>query len=238
MKRTGCTKALRSASRLNSLLWGALALLLLWTSPAPAEDSPLAQVPADASVVVQLHGIERTKDRIVAFVKNALPDLVPKVEAVFSKDYPAFEGRKFIGLKKDGPHFLIFTELPAPGADRPKGGCQWPTLGGGRLLGARSLRVAGPTPPRWGPGSAVLIYLPGTAQLRKDAHPVDRARQPFWACCQPPTPSSWPVDRLRVTACRRLDTAFKETDPALSPSVYRWSAWAIAPSPRVTAHRG
>ncbi len=34
----------------------------------------------------------------------------------------------------------------------------------------------------------MLIYLPGTAQPRMNAHPVDRARQPFdRACCQLPT---------------------------------------------------
>jgi hypothetical protein len=42
------------------------------------------------------------------------------------------------------------------------------------------LGVRYPTPPRWSSGSAsVLIYLPGTAQLRMNAHSVDRARPPF-----------------------------------------------------------
>src|SRR5262249_42457979 len=84
------------------------------------EESPLAQLPADTSIVLQLHGIEHTKDRLVAFVKNALPDLAPVVQAQLSKEYPAFEGRKFNGLNKDWPHFVILTVFPRPGNDHPK----------------------------------------------------------------------------------------------------------------------
>src|SRR5438477_10226272 len=95
-------------------------LLVAWVTPGLAQESPLAQLPADSSIVIQIHGIERTRDRFVALVKSALPDLAPMVQDRLSREYPGFEGRKFNGLNKDGPHFVIFTELPAPGVDRPK----------------------------------------------------------------------------------------------------------------------
>jgi hypothetical protein len=85
--------------------------------PTHAQESPLAQLPADTSVVVHLHGIERTKDRLLAFLKNALPDLAPMIQTQLDEILKnGIEGRKFNGLNKDGPHFLFLTELPMPGA--------------------------------------------------------------------------------------------------------------------------
>jgi hypothetical protein len=103
----------------QNIVWIVVGLMLAGPALA-AEESPLAQLPADSSVVIQLHGIERTRDRLVAFVKNALPDLAPMVQAKL-EEVIKVEGRKFNGLNKEGPHFLIFTELPMPGgAKEPK----------------------------------------------------------------------------------------------------------------------
>jgi hypothetical protein len=103
--------------------WLALAL----AAPAPAAEEsrikgPLAQVPAKAPIVVYLHGLKRTSDRLVTMVKNALPDLGPQLQTKL-KDFfreGMFEGRKLKGLKDDGPVFLVFTELPRKGDEAPK----------------------------------------------------------------------------------------------------------------------
>src|SRR5439155_23200457 len=79
MKCTGLKRALRCASRLN-VVWIMVGLLVAWVTPGLAQESPLAQLPADSSVVIQIHGIERTRDRFVALVKSALPDLAPMVQ--------------------------------------------------------------------------------------------------------------------------------------------------------------
>lgn len=121
MTRTGWKKALRSASRLNGMV--VIAMVLAWVVPAWGQESPLAQLPADSSVVFQIHGVERTKDRIVAFLKKAIPDLAPMVQAQmeqFLKE--GIDGRHFNGLNKDGPHFAFLTELPTGPSKDPKGG--------------------------------------------------------------------------------------------------------------------
>jgi hypothetical protein len=119
MTRTDNSKALRSALRLNGFV--AIAILLAWVAPAPAQESPLAQLPADSSVVIQIHGVERTKNRLVAFLKNALPDLAPMVETQIDQALKdGIDGRHFNGLNKDGPHFLIVTELPTGPVKEPK----------------------------------------------------------------------------------------------------------------------
>jgi hypothetical protein len=117
MTRTGWQAALRVASRLNVLI-----VVTLLVGTASAQESPLAQLPANTSVVFQVRGVERTKNRLVAFLKNALPDLAPVIEAQVDELLKnGFDGgRRFNGLNKDGPHFLIFTELPMPGTEQPK----------------------------------------------------------------------------------------------------------------------
>jgi hypothetical protein len=93
--------------------------LALLAPARAAEDSPLAQVPANAPIVISLHGVKRTTDRLVTMVKNAVPDLGPQVQthiADFLKK-GFFEGRKLRGLADDGPAFLVFTQLPKGGED-------------------------------------------------------------------------------------------------------------------------
>jgi hypothetical protein len=113
--------------------WSAVPLILLLAAlpapaapAAPAAGSPLAQVPADAPFVVYVHGLERTQDRLETMIKNALPDLGPKVtdqmrmaiKQLFQN--PALMGREPKGLVKDGAIFVVSTEMPAPGQNPPK----------------------------------------------------------------------------------------------------------------------
>jgi hypothetical protein len=86
-------------------------------APRASEASPLAIVPASAPIVVHLRGVEGTKDRILALLKNALPELAPQAEAFFDealKEGKYTDGRKLRGAAKDGPCYFVFTELPKP----------------------------------------------------------------------------------------------------------------------------
>jgi hypothetical protein len=111
--------------------WSALALTLILAACAPArraaaapvadDESPLAQVPAESPIVVQMRGVERTKERLIALIKNAVPDLAKlaedKIEAGIKE---GLQGRELKGMAKDGPIFLAFTEMPKIGEEIPK----------------------------------------------------------------------------------------------------------------------
>jgi hypothetical protein len=96
-------------------------MVLAAVPPASAQESPLAQLPADSSAVFQIHGVERTKNRIVAFLKNAIPDLAPMVQTQIDELLKnGIDGRHFNGLNKEGPHFVFLTELPTGPTPQPK----------------------------------------------------------------------------------------------------------------------
>lgn len=114
-------------NRLRSLAVTAACLaLLLTTSAAPAAPVPkgqsgLDQVPADSPIVIYLHGVQGTRDRFVAMMQNALPDVLKKFQSHMDKALEdGIEGRKLRGVVKDGPIFLAFTELPKPAENPPK----------------------------------------------------------------------------------------------------------------------
>ena len=93
----------------------ALVIALAATAPAAAQESPLAQVPAKAPLVVQVHGYPRTKDRLMTMVKNAIPDFGGLVEASIDEQIiNLLDERELNGLDPDGPIFIAFTELPKP----------------------------------------------------------------------------------------------------------------------------
>ena len=104
--------------------WLGLAALVLVTATArplsagPAEDaaSALAQVPAKAPVVIQLRGVEQTKARLIAMIKEALPDLGAKVEEQINSHFTeVLEGRSLKGMVKNGPVFVVFNDFPTSG---------------------------------------------------------------------------------------------------------------------------
>ncbi len=95
---------------------------VVWSAPAPAERSGLEQVPATAPLVVHLRGVQGTRDRFVAMMEKALPDVLKKFQTEMDDLLKEGRGgRKIRGLVKDGPHFFVLTELPKPGAagDQP-----------------------------------------------------------------------------------------------------------------------
>jgi hypothetical protein len=83
-------------------------------APRPDDKSPLARVPASAPIVVHLRGVEGTKDRFVALLKKALPEVAPVVELYLEQAVKGelTDGRTLRGLAKDGPHFFVFTQMP------------------------------------------------------------------------------------------------------------------------------
>jgi hypothetical protein len=117
--------------RTRWLSLGAALLALLLPAPmlsaAPPKAPPAApsldQVPAGAPLVIQFHGIERTKDRFLAMLKNALPEQEPMVrERLESVLKEGNKGRKLQGLAPDGPIFVVLTALPeAPAGLVPPG---------------------------------------------------------------------------------------------------------------------
>ena len=95
-------------------------LLAAWAAaaaPTPTRQKALEVVPADSVVVVHVRNLERTRDRLVAMVKEALPDLAGKVkEGIDHAMKEGLEGRQLKGLAGHGL-FVVLTELPKVGAD-------------------------------------------------------------------------------------------------------------------------
>jgi hypothetical protein len=111
-------------NRLRFPLLAAIGLILpanlVWSAPLPAGRSGLDQIPATAPLVFHLRGVQGTRDRLVAMMENALPDVLKKFQTQMDESLKeGFDGRKIRGLRKDGPLFLIFTELPKAGAAFP-----------------------------------------------------------------------------------------------------------------------
>ena len=91
------------------------------TAPVPADKSSLAQVPASAPLVIHINGLETVRDHVVAFLKNALPDRAEFAQSQSEEFFKnGIQGRKLKGLAKDGPIFVVFTEMPKPGDKAPK----------------------------------------------------------------------------------------------------------------------
>jgi hypothetical protein len=94
--------------------WSVLFGLVVFVSTAAAQVSPLAQIPAKAPVVIAVHGVKRSTDRLMALVKNALPEQVKGIQAFIDemmKKSPV-GNRQIKGLKDDGPLFLVLHSLP------------------------------------------------------------------------------------------------------------------------------
>jgi len=107
MKRTHWIQAAAAVIALTA------AAPLAWTAPVPAEKSSLSWIPADAPLVIHLNGVESLRDHVVAFLKNAVPDRAEFVQKQADEFFEnGIAGRKLRGLAKDGPIFLVLTEMP------------------------------------------------------------------------------------------------------------------------------
>jgi hypothetical protein len=93
----------------------------LAAAPPAAGQAPLAQVPAGSPVVVSVRGVKNVRDHLGTLVKNALPDLGPRVqEALDGLVKWALGERKLAGLKDDGPLFLVFPDVASLPSDKPE----------------------------------------------------------------------------------------------------------------------
>jgi hypothetical protein len=81
----------------------------------------LSIVPAQASIVVQIHGVDRVKGRLTALIKSALPDLGPMAVAKLEESLKeALDEKKLQGLENEGPIFVVFMEIPGDDTQVPK----------------------------------------------------------------------------------------------------------------------
>jgi hypothetical protein len=104
---------------LRAIVIALLAAMFLATA-APAEENSLALVPAGAPIVVQIHGVARTQERLFTMIKNSLPELAAQVQAKFNdRMNEELKGRKLQGLAPEGPDFIVVTALPEPSQKAP-----------------------------------------------------------------------------------------------------------------------
>ncbi len=83
---------------------------------ATAADSPLAIVPATAPVVIQVRGLDQTKNLLIATLSAAAPNEGPLLGVFLNNAVDNLpEGRKLQGLAKEGPVFITFTSIPTSG---------------------------------------------------------------------------------------------------------------------------
>ncbi|HEY8504679.1 MAG TPA: hypothetical protein VIL46_08860, partial [Gemmataceae bacterium] len=99
-------------------------LLPVLAAPARGQESPLAQVPADAALVVRLSGIEKAQGRLGKMIGNALPDMAPQIntqieEALRSGPLQMLKDRDLSAVAKDRPVFLVFPTFEGLGEDPP-----------------------------------------------------------------------------------------------------------------------
>src|SRR5579864_2092105 len=94
----------------------ATVIVFAFTPLAQAQESPLAQIPAQAPLVLHLRGVEGTKDRLITLIKNSLPaEAAGDLEKGISAYYFAgrlLTGRQLNGLAPDGPIFFVLFEFP------------------------------------------------------------------------------------------------------------------------------
>jgi hypothetical protein len=107
--------------RTGFVRWSVAWLALLLAVPAEAQEgSPLAQVPAGSPIVIQFHGFQSTKDRLLTMIKNALPEFGPMIQEKLEEAIKeGLEGRELKGLAADGPILLVLMSLPKPGEEIP-----------------------------------------------------------------------------------------------------------------------
>jgi hypothetical protein len=114
-------------SRTSTLVLAAAVMALAGTAspaaapvPADAGKSVTFPFPAKAPVVVQVHGLERTADRVKSFVTAALPDFAKKANTAIDEGLKqALEGRQLTAVPKDGRAFLVIHDLARVTEDDP-----------------------------------------------------------------------------------------------------------------------
>ncbi len=95
--------------------------VVLFAAPSVAQKSPLKYVPANAPIVIHVRGYSQTIDRLNATLKAAAPDYARLLAARIDKGIAGLlQGRELKGLPKDGPLFVVFTDLPTDTTEIPE----------------------------------------------------------------------------------------------------------------------
>jgi hypothetical protein len=109
------------ARKYSLLALMAMGLALATCGRNLAQQSPLSAVPAKTPLLIQLHGWDRSMERMKATVKAGLPDFAPMITSGLENSLTGLlQGRELKGLAKDGPVFVVFTELPNPESEVPE----------------------------------------------------------------------------------------------------------------------
>jgi hypothetical protein len=99
-----------------ALLLGSVAL----AAPVPGDPSALKEVPATAPLVIHVRGVQGVAERFIDLLNQIAPKETAGIRTtlqMFLKD--GVNGRKVQGLAKDGPIFVVFTDVPRAG-EEPK----------------------------------------------------------------------------------------------------------------------
>lgn len=94
----------------------ALAVMMPVAKAAPLPrggNSPLAQIPVSAPLVVHLHGLDRTIDRLITMVNNVDPRSANMLRGFAKMIHNLPDGRKIQGLDPNGPIFVVFMTFPS-----------------------------------------------------------------------------------------------------------------------------
>lgn len=98
------------------------ALLIAATGVARAADTPTPPVPADALAVVQVHGVGRLKERLVALATAVVPDKADELKKRIDEQIEQLlDGRDLSGLTPDGRAAVFVTGFEADGDTLPIG---------------------------------------------------------------------------------------------------------------------
>ncbi len=103
------------------------AVIGLSQATAAADDeAALAQIPAQAPIVLQIHGVARTRQRFKAMVKN-VPQLAAQLDAKFDARLNAvLKGRKLQGLRRPARTLSSFPCCPRRGRKALPRSRTWP----------------------------------------------------------------------------------------------------------------
>ncbi|MFL5339870.1 MAG: hypothetical protein ACJ8F7_06945 [Gemmataceae bacterium] len=103
-----------------NLRWLACVALVAVGVPALGQESPLGQLPAGAPIVIQVRGAEQAQERLKATITAATPEFGPMIANELENGISRLlSGRELKALAKDGPVFVVFTEVPTGDEERP-----------------------------------------------------------------------------------------------------------------------
>lgn len=98
-----------------------VAAAIAFASQALAQKSPLELIPAQSPIVIHVRGYEQTFARLNAVLKASAPDYAPLLAGKIENGVAGLlNGRELKAMPKEGPLFLVFTELPTGDTEIPE----------------------------------------------------------------------------------------------------------------------